>query len=110
MDMGGMDMGNTTSNTTSASSSMDMGMGGASACKSESISVVLVLHLYTKYRPVRPRYPCASLQSFGTIIFLSRLTLIAIAHSSLHIFRLTRFPLTFSSPRSIIPSRLPRST
>ena len=40
MDMGGMDMGNSTSNTTSSSSSMDMGMGGASACKSESTSVV----------------------------------------------------------------------
>jgi hypothetical protein len=41
MDMGGMDMSNSTSNSTAASSSMDMGMGGASACKSESISLVL---------------------------------------------------------------------
>jgi hypothetical protein len=47
MDMGGMDMSNSTSNTTSASSSMDMGMGGASACKSESISIVLGLTFHS---------------------------------------------------------------
>jgi hypothetical protein len=47
MDMGGMDMGNSTSNTTSASSSMDMGMGGASACKSELVLCLLgpIFHL-----------------------------------------------------------------
>jgi hypothetical protein len=41
MDMGGMDMSNSTSNSTAARSSMDMGMGGASACKSKSISLLL---------------------------------------------------------------------
>lgn len=46
MDMGGMDMGNSTSNSTESSSSMDMGMGGASACKSEYISGLgLSIHL-----------------------------------------------------------------
>jgi hypothetical protein len=47
MDMGGMDMSNSTSNATAASSSMDMGMGGASACKSESIFVVLGLSFHS---------------------------------------------------------------
>jgi hypothetical protein len=84
MDMGGMDMGNSTSNSTAASSSMDMGMGGASACKSKSISSLLGPTFHSIRFPW-PLFPLPSiaryiLYRFGEILANPSLDALELVH------------------------------